>query len=45
MIDGNRQNVVRRSFTPATVRYVRLFVVAPTQGVEHAVRIYELGVN
>ncbi len=41
MFDGNRKNVVNRSFDPAEVRYVRLFVVGPTQGLDSAARIYE----
>ena len=42
MFDGNRNNSVARSFTPATVRYVRLYVVSPEQGTGGAARIYEL---
>ena len=41
MFDGNRKNVVNRAFQPTQVRYVRLFVVNPTQGDESAARIYE----
>lgn len=41
MIDGNRKNRVDRSFAPSEVRYVRLYVVSPTQGLDAAVRIYE----
>ena len=41
MFDANRNNIVNRAFTPATVRYVRLFVVNPTQGNDPASRIYE----
>ena len=41
MFDGNRNNIVNRFFTPTTVRYVRLFVINPTQGSEPAARIYE----
>jgi len=44
MFDGNRKNVVDRQFNPAAVRYVRLFVVGPTQDLDPAARIYELGV-
>ena len=44
MIDGNRRNTVDRSFDPVEVRYVRLFVVSPTQGLDAAARIYELEV-
>jgi len=41
MFDGNRVNETDRSFTPAEVRYVRLFVVGPTQGAGNdATRIY-----
>ena len=41
MFDGNRVNETDRTFTPAEVRYVRLFVVGPTQGAGNdAVRIY-----
>ena len=42
MIDSNRQNDVDRSFLPVSVRYVRLYVVSPTQAVGmDATRIYE----
>ena len=41
MFDANRNNIVNRAFTPTTVRYVRLFVINPTQGNEPASRIYE----
>ena len=41
MFDGNRNNVVNRAFQPTSVRYIRLFVVNPTQGNEPAARIYE----
>jgi alpha-mannosidase len=41
MFDGNKNNVVNRSFLPVTVRYVRLFVINPTQGRDAAARIYE----
>lgn len=41
MFDGNRNNIVNRFFTPTTVRYVRLFVINPTQGSDSAARIYE----
>ncbi|MBQ9668727.1 MAG: discoidin domain-containing protein [Prevotella sp.] len=42
MIDGNRQNDIDRTFTPVSVRYVRLYVVGPTQTADmDAVRIYE----
>ena len=42
MIDGNRQNDIDRTFQPASVRYVRLYVVGPTQEARmDAVRIYE----
>ena len=44
MFDGNRNNYTDRNFAPATVRYLRLFVVAPTQGQDSAARIYELEV-
>lgn len=44
MFDGNRSNYTDRNFAPATVRYLRLFVVAPTQGQDSAARIYELEV-
>ena len=41
MFDGNRVNETDRIFTPAQVRYVRLFVVGPTQGAGNdATRIY-----
>ena len=43
MIDGNRNNVVQRSFQPTEVRYVRLYVVGPEQGGGGATRIYEFG--
>ncbi|MBQ3630591.1 MAG: discoidin domain-containing protein [Prevotella sp.] len=41
MFDGNRRNEVERHFSPTTVRYVRLFVVSPTQSTDPATRIYE----
>ena len=42
MLDGNRQNDIDRTFPSAAVRYVRLYVVAPTQAVGmDATRIYE----
>lgn len=45
MFDGNTKNEVTRSFTPATMRYIRLYVTGPTQHVgDNAVRIYELEV-
>ena len=44
MFDGNRNNYTDRNFAPVTVRYLRLFVVAPTQGQDSAARIYELEV-
>ena len=44
MFDGNRSNLVDRLFQPVSVRYLRLFVVAPTQGHDAAARIYELEV-
>ena len=44
MFDGNRNNSVARSFTPATVRYIRLYVVSPEQGTGGAARVYELEV-
>ena len=44
MFDGNRNNYTDRNFAPATVRYLRLFVVAPTQGQDSAARIYEFEV-
>lgn len=43
MIDGNTQNEVSRSITPANARYVRLFITGPTQEANgNTVRIYEL---
>ena len=41
MFDDNRKDVVERSFAAVKVRYVRLFVVSPTQGKMPATRIYE----
>lgn len=41
MFDGSRKDIVDRFFTPTTVRYVRLYVVNPTQGSDSAARIYE----
>ena len=41
IFDGNRLNETDRTFTPAEVRFVRLFVVGPTQGAGNdATRIY-----
>ena len=44
MFDGNRKNIVDRTFDPAEVRYVRIYVINPMQGQDAAARIYELGV-
>ena len=44
MIDNNRSNEVSRSFAAKSVRYLRLFVVSPTQQGAGATRIYELEV-
>ena len=44
LLDGNRTNNVVRDFQPTSVRYIRLFVISPTQTTGDAVRIYELGV-
>lgn len=44
MFDGNRKNEVMRSFTPAKMRYIRLYVVSPEQDGTDAARIYELEV-
>ena len=44
MFDGNRRNTVDRSFDPVEVRFVRIYVVSPTQGLDAAARIYELEV-
>lgn len=45
LLDGNSQDVVVRQVKPVSYRYIRLFVVSPTQGTDHdAARIYELSV-
>ena len=45
MLDGNRLDEVVREFQPVAARYVRLYVVGPTQSTGHdATRIYELEV-
>lgn len=44
IIDGNRSNIVDRDFQPVSVRYLRLYVVSPTQGRGGASRIYELSI-
>ena len=44
MIDNNKVNQTDRTFMPTTVRYVRLFVVSPTQSTGDATRVYELEV-
>ena len=44
LLDGNRTNTVVRDFQPSSVRYIRLFVVSPTQTSGDVTRIYELGV-
>jgi alpha-mannosidase len=44
MFDGNRNNYTDRSFTPTAVRYLRLYVINPTQDKASAARIYELEV-
>ena len=42
VLDGNRTNEVDRTFQPVSVRYIRLYVIAPTQSVGmDATRIYE----
>lgn len=44
MFDGNTKNEVERSFTPVKTRYVRLYIVGPSQDVSHdAARVYEFG--
>ncbi len=43
MIDGNKSNEVERGIKPVSARYVRLFVIGPTQLIgEGTARIYEL---
>ena len=44
ILDGNHRNSVTRQFPIASVRYVRLFVISPTQTEGDAARIYELSV-
>ena len=44
LLDANRTNNVSREFTKSSVRYIRLFVISPTQLTGDAARIYELGV-
>jgi alpha-mannosidase len=45
ILDGNRMDSVTRSFKPVEARYVRLYIVAPSQGKGHdACRVYELEV-
>ena len=45
LLDSNKADDVERSFKPATVRYLRLFVTGPSQEPgEDTVRIYELEV-
>ena len=45
VLDGNKSNDVERTFRPADVRYLRLFVTGPEQEPgEGATRIYELEV-
>ncbi len=45
ILDGNRMDTVTRFFTPTEGRYVRLFIVGPTQEKgQDACRIYELEV-
>lgn len=42
MFDANRSNEIDRKFTPVSVRYVRLYVVGPSQSLgPDATRIYE----
>ena len=43
-VSNNIDNIVDRTFSPAVVRYVRLFVNRPTQDDNGATRIYEFGV-
>ena len=42
LLSNNRNNDVTRNFTPTSVRFVRLYVVTPTQTEGDATRIYEL---
>ena len=44
IIDGNRADIVERSFKPTDVRFLRLFVVSPEQSGDGDTRIYELEV-
>lgn len=45
MVDGNKANTVERDFTPASMRYIRVFVTGQSQEIGHdAARIYELEV-
>ena len=44
MFDNNRNNQVKREFAATSVRYIRLFVISPTQMGGDATRIYELEV-
>ena len=45
LLDRNSNNLVDRTFTPTDVRYVRLFIISPTQTGGDATRIYELVLN
>lgn len=44
LLDNNHQDVVEREFRPVSYRYIRLFVVSPTQAGYNAARVYELSV-
>ena len=45
MVDGNRENDFTRTFDATKARFVRLFVVSPTQGTgKDATRVYEFEV-
>ena len=42
LVDNNHNNQVDRTFPLTSIRYVRLFVISPSQGTGDATRVYEL---
>lgn len=44
VLDGNKANLVKRTFKPQQVRYLRLYVIGSEQRGSDATRIYELEV-
>ena len=43
-VTGNTASVTNHTLTPATARYVRMNITAPTSTTDNAARIYEVEV-